>query len=489
MTHHERALWRKIEAFPLDGDAVVLDFTARLARENGWSRGYASEVVREYKRFLFLAVAAGHPVTPSEQVDQAWHLHLVYTKSYWEELCGKVLGRPLHHGPTEGGISEGNRYRRQYAETLASYQRFFGEPAPDTIWPAVEKRFGSAPARWVDPAATWMIPKPAWWPRGGAFPRWRPLATLNAMAFLMAFSLLAGCVHQWNVLDWKGHEFLAFYVLMVPPALLFSLVAVKWAKGNARPEPTLPTDPCLIAFLAGGGGRAFDTAMAALFAAGKIRLAGGQEIQRVEENEADAPGAFEAKVLNAIPREGSAPARSVLQSLKPAIEELRQQAQDLGWVWPPGRRLRLQFLAALPFLFLLATGVAKFVVGSSRDKPVFFLVLLMFAVFMVMIFRISGVARRTPTGQAVWKRLRKCFPRPRRNIKPPAGTPEGNPRLATLVAVHGLGVAGLLGIEGLRPVLMAGRMDSSGSGGCGSGCGSGGDSGCGGGGCGGCGGD
>ncbi|MEK6230809.1 MAG: hypothetical protein N2A42_03075 [Luteolibacter sp.] len=33
----------------------------------------------EYKRFVALAMLAGHPVTPSEEVDQAWHLHLVYT--------------------------------------------------------------------------------------------------------------------------------------------------------------------------------------------------------------------------------------------------------------------------------------------------------------------------------------------------------------------------------------------------------------------------
>ena len=59
----------------------------RLASENGWSREYAVRVMQEYRRFAFLAVAAGHPVSPSDAVDQAWHLHLVYTRSYWDEFC------------------------------------------------------------------------------------------------------------------------------------------------------------------------------------------------------------------------------------------------------------------------------------------------------------------------------------------------------------------------------------------------------------------
>ena len=31
----------------------------------------ARRVIREYKRFTFLAMEAGHPVTPSDPVDQA----------------------------------------------------------------------------------------------------------------------------------------------------------------------------------------------------------------------------------------------------------------------------------------------------------------------------------------------------------------------------------------------------------------------------------
>lgn len=98
----EDELWIRISAFELDDPAAALPFTARLARENGWSRDFARRVVDEYRRFVFLAMKSGHPVTPSEEVDEAWRLHLCYSRSYWDGMCRGVLGRPLHHGPTEG---------------------------------------------------------------------------------------------------------------------------------------------------------------------------------------------------------------------------------------------------------------------------------------------------------------------------------------------------------------------------------------------------
>lgn len=51
---------------------------------------------------MYLAVRANHPVTPSDEVDQAWHLHLTYSRSYWDEFCGAVLEEVVHHDPTRG---------------------------------------------------------------------------------------------------------------------------------------------------------------------------------------------------------------------------------------------------------------------------------------------------------------------------------------------------------------------------------------------------
>lgn len=135
--------YRRIEAFQIDEGTPDLSFRDRLTRENRWTRSYTDRVIREYLRFVTLAMTAGHTVTPSDQIDQAWHLHLTYTHSYWDRLCGEVLGRPLHHGPTRGGRSESDKYWECYRRTLASYQSLFGQPPPRDIWPPPEVRFGA----------------------------------------------------------------------------------------------------------------------------------------------------------------------------------------------------------------------------------------------------------------------------------------------------------------------------------------------------------
>jgi hypothetical protein len=135
-------LYQRIQTFSLDTDDAHLPFSQRLARDNGWTIEYTHRVIDEYKKFIFLAVVAEHPVTPSDQVDQVWHLHLLYTRSYWEEFCPKVLQMPLHHGPTQGGSRERHKFDDWYNKTLASYERFFRQSPPVDIWPPSHIRFG-----------------------------------------------------------------------------------------------------------------------------------------------------------------------------------------------------------------------------------------------------------------------------------------------------------------------------------------------------------
>lgn len=138
-------MWDRLAGFTIGPENAQLDFIDRLARDNGWSRHFAERVVDEYKRFVFLGQVAGHPVTPSDEVDQVWHLHLTYTRSYWEDLCRDILGRPFHHGPTRGGEAEGAKFEDWYARTQKSYEEWFGSAPPADIWPEPSIRFGDAP--------------------------------------------------------------------------------------------------------------------------------------------------------------------------------------------------------------------------------------------------------------------------------------------------------------------------------------------------------
>ncbi len=153
-------LWLRLCSHPIGPADASLSFAARLARENGWTAAHTDRVLEEYRRFVFLAMTAGHEVTPSDAVDQAWHLHLTYTRDYWDIFCPQVLGAPLHHGPTAGGEAETHRFHAQYAGTLAAYEAVFGAPPPEDLWPPAAQRLRDDPrARRVHPRDGLVVPQ------------------------------------------------------------------------------------------------------------------------------------------------------------------------------------------------------------------------------------------------------------------------------------------------------------------------------------------
>jgi hypothetical protein len=135
------SLYERIQEYPLDDSDAIFPFSQKLAKENNWTAEYTERAIEEYKKFLFLSVIAEHPVSPSEKVDRVWHLHLTYTKDYWEKFCPKVLGKFLHHQPSGGGNIERDKYFDWYQKTLDSYQLYFGEPASIEFWETPENRF------------------------------------------------------------------------------------------------------------------------------------------------------------------------------------------------------------------------------------------------------------------------------------------------------------------------------------------------------------
>jgi hypothetical protein len=164
-----RDLWLRISQYDLEG-GQPLDFPRKLARDKGWPADFARAAILEYRRFCFLAIASSTPVTPSEEVDEVWHMHLTDSRDYWGVWCGQVLGRPLHHEPSRGRPEEAGQFREQYAQTLATYEAFFGSPDVQ-FWPATHKRFGVRPRyRGFDADNWFLIPRPTllWRRIGGA---------------------------------------------------------------------------------------------------------------------------------------------------------------------------------------------------------------------------------------------------------------------------------------------------------------------------------
>lgn len=469
---------RRIEQFELDSPGVRLRFADRLARENGWTVAFARRVITEYKRFCFLAMEAGHPVTPSEHVDQAWHLHLVYTRSYWEEFCPNVLGKPLHHGPTKGGAAESHKHHDWYAKTLASYQRLFGEAPPVDIWTPADQRFHHDAAwRRVNWRDNWVLPK-------------RPVReALKLTAAGIMLMAVVGCAADVpNPLEWRGPEFLAFYAAAGVALLIWNFVARKLVNSGPTPPDSNPTlTDYETAYLQSGPERVFLTATVKLIQRGHLVLSENSkkiDLGRPLPAKADP---IEKDVMNSH-SDYSDPAKAQ-KNCRLNLEDINQKLLDDGLLVSAGKKKLIQFLTAGPFLLLFVLGLAKIVVGLQRDKPV--LILIGFCVIcLITTLMVSGTAPRlTGFGKRLLDSLRTRYAALKTDKA--AYTP-GYDHIGLPVALFGTAV--LLGSpydslgRTLQPLSgSSGDSSSSSSSGCSGGDGGGGGSGCGG--CGGGGGD
>lgn len=159
MTTEQSLLWDKIYRFELDDPQAAFSFSDRLAQENGWPLAFSLRAILEYKRFMYLVCIAERPLTPSDEVDQVWHLHLLYTDSYWNQFCKNVLGREIHHGPTKGGQQEAQKFVEWYEATKHLYRAFFKMEPPPDLWPSAEARFRPMQFQRVPLHKFWLIPK------------------------------------------------------------------------------------------------------------------------------------------------------------------------------------------------------------------------------------------------------------------------------------------------------------------------------------------
>lgn len=133
LTEKQTQLWARLSRMQFDPPHAPIQFIDKLIRETGWTRSFAARAIDEYRKFLLLAATAGHSVSPSEAVDQVWHTHLLYTRSYWA-MCRDLLGFELHHEPAIGSSEDRQKLTDWYARTLESYRAAFGD-IPTEFWP------------------------------------------------------------------------------------------------------------------------------------------------------------------------------------------------------------------------------------------------------------------------------------------------------------------------------------------------------------------
>jgi uncharacterized protein (TIGR04222 family) len=478
MTPDRAELLARIEAFDIDGPTPpALTFPARLARENGWPRPFAARVVREYKRFVFLAVTAGRPVCPSEQVDAAWHLHLTYTRSYWKRFCGEVLGRPLHHDPTKGGPAEADKHLRMYADTFAAYREAFGHDPPADIWPPAGVRFGDDLHHVaVNTRHNWVVPKAG-------------VKRTAAVAAAVGLVGLAGGAGG-NPFDLEGKDFLSQFLWPLLFAAFALGLAIRWfMKGSAGDDvPALNWADA--AYLTGGKNRLLTAAIARAVQTGSAKVSDDRQmLDRAGPEPADP---LERAVWKALPvaKREFLKLRDLGTAVELAYAERAEGLKAEGLLLTSDRRLGVWFLTVLPLLLVaLGAGVPRLVMGVANDKPSGYLVVTLIGSFLAFVILCGLTPRRTRKGDAALARL-KAEHGMLKHAKLAGGGYDAG------LAVALFGTAALVGTA-LDPVTSwypRATGEASYSGGCGAGCGGGGGGdggggdGGGGGGCGGCGG-
>lgn len=395
-------LWKKLNEYQIDDLESGLTFSERLARDNGWSRNYAKKVVEEYKRFIFLAMRSGHTVTPSDSVDQVWHQHLTYTKSYWDDLCKDVLNSELHHGPTKGGKHEKVKYRDLYIKTLASYEKFFDQLPPTDVWPSPEDRFGrDLQFRRINKLQNWVIPKPSWLL---SFPNSRYTAA-TAVFILPAFAAL------WNPLVWQGPAFLGLYVFL----LLLSISALVFLRiSNRHPNPPTnlqPSDlnPTEAAMLFGDSQRAVSCALVELQQKDAIKVHQNEVSPYLNIDRAKSDHRLGSILLTSVRKIGSQNLQEIRTAAKPALVEIQEKLETLGLF--TSRRFRsLQAIAACSVMgSIMSFGIVKIITGISRGKPVLFLVGLEILSAVILLCFILSIKKKTNSGLNFSLKMKREF--------------------------------------------------------------------------------
>lgn len=464
MNLEEQALWEKIDAYQLDAEGVRFPFSAKLAKENGWTAAFAQRAIREYKRFLMLGMKAGHPVSPSEAVDQVWHMHMVYTEDYWKRLCGDILGRPFHHHPSKGGEDESAKFEDWYARTLESYARLFGEAPPTDIWPdpATRKEAGEDFVR-VDRSRTWVIRKPRI--RLG---RWA-LAGLGLAT--------VGCMGA-NPFNFTGPEFLGFYFVF-GFVLIGIALALKASMRNPRTGPPLTDlDPYELAYLNEGKVHAVNTAIAALTDRQMVEVTGKEP--RIKSLSYSTQGLhhLEQEVINRTTRDPGVRLGDLRRVLEQSLEPTQERLVRRGLLVDPSTTMQQALPAFGVAMIVPIVGMIKIGVGIERVKPVEILVVLVIIAFVAALAILLKPVHRSRYGDEVLADYRRKTRRPAKGITGP------DPDFAFGVAAFGMSCLAGTQYAALQTSLKPPVNNSSG---CGGGCSGAGGS-CGGGGCGGCGG-
>ena len=141
-------LWLKLNLMNAEGVAAFAPMLRAMQTQMGQNAEMAQRVIEEYRKFLFLAMRAGHQVIPPGIVNDVWTAHIESVHNYWESLAQIISERPMTEGSDARAFAS---MADAWKATLESYEKIFGAKPPMDIW-------GSGPAPdnpWMQAMASW----------------------------------------------------------------------------------------------------------------------------------------------------------------------------------------------------------------------------------------------------------------------------------------------------------------------------------------------
>lgn len=436
------ALWRRIADYPIDDPNAAKPLSVKLAEEQGWRPAFTARVLEEYKRFVYLCCISPTGASPSQIVDEAWHMHLTYTTNYWQRFCRDTLQQELHHHPSMGGPEEYQKHRQWYFETLRLYLDTFGEYPPEDIWPgaALVAESSQEPdiRRQLNPVVS------------------KTIYVLLAIPFLF----ITLVYKQPDPFRLMGKHFLVFFFIL---CAIITTICTKWVTAKSKLLADLLKDQYDSynryekAYLTGDNQRTALLMVVELVESGAITIMGERTYlihpYRLTDNSNPLTAVLAATGQDTIDTEvlkGLAVAAA--QELPTATRTLKKYYNRFFSLW------------VLPVVALIL-AIVRMVQGALNDKPISLLIVL--SLFFVLTV---SLLHKAYTFHEICKRI----------VRMETEIPPGHDApIADLVIVYGIA-----SVMTLQPYQHMKDMynNSNYGGSCGGGCNSGG---CGGGGCGG----
>jgi uncharacterized protein (TIGR04222 family) len=282
-----------------------------------------------------------------------------------------------------------------------------------------------------------------------------------------------------------GPEFLKLYVACG----FLGYFVVHGLGMTQEPEPDSfqqVRDPYLIAYLRGELDELIRVVTLSLALRGLLTV-DSKGIQTVDPAEIERAKVPIEKLMLTISRQRASPVLLNANAQVQAVgQDYRRELHERGLIWSDAAVQTRRYWGWGAFAVLALMGIAKIAVALSTGHPNIMGLIVVLIVTGIVLWR-DARYRLTRRGRIALQDLRTLFAhlKDRRNNLPKTAISE-----ATLLAAV-FGVYSLMGIDRNAWTRMFVRVDTAGSNGgvsgCGSGCGGGGGGGCGGGGCGGCG--